>query len=219
MSFSSFSDNDDDLFEESTSSSTDSQSSSTTSEEIKSLLESIDISDIGQIDQMFKRSKIALALYNGSNTFTYTTESFNKTVFNTLNSLTNNVFQYHLFADILEETIIKRMILLTFSKDILEESSDMNLDKIKEALNVEFDQRYVSTYFGSYSKITDFVINYNIYIYTKICQEIGREPLTDIIERNFSDTLVQSISSDSYINSIFKNIASNYNSHYFEDGQ
>lgn len=219
MSYSSFSDNDDDLFDETITSSQNFSSNSSTNDEINSLIKSIDIDDISQIDQMFKRSKIALALYNGSSSFIFSTDSYNKTIFNTLNYLTNNQFQYHLYADLLEESIAKRIVLLRFSKDIVEETSENSLKKIKEFLEVEIDSNFITTYFTSFSKVMTFVIDHNINIYTQLCQEIGREPISQIVEKDFSNVLSTIVSSDNYINNIFNNISSNYTPNLFKNSQ
>jgi len=203
MSYSSFSDNDDDLFQEDTVSENLSHS---TPDDIKSLIESIDKKEFDNIDRMFFRSKVALTLFEGSNSYIYSTDSYNRTIFNTLNSLTDNQFQYNLYADVLEESIAKRIIIRDFLLACVDNTNDQFLKKLSEIVEVDIDQRFLDTYFFSFLEILNFVISQNIDLYTKVCTHISRQPLAQIVDSTFNEESTILISSNSYINSVFKNI-------------
>ncbi len=48
-----------------------------------------------------------------------------------------------------------------------------------------------------------FVIRYNIDIYSKVCQKIGRTPLQPIVDRDLDNVDLNILDSDQYINKYF----------------
>jgi hypothetical protein len=208
MSFNHLSDNDDDLFSETSSIPPSNKSSNTSSnssfDDFRSIIENTDI-DEEKIGSMLMRSKLALTLYESANTFIYEANSYGRTNFNTLNSLTDGMFQYNLYCDVLEESIFRRMLILDFVNAITEQSDDDIFKKISELFKIEMDQRFVSTYFHSMRKILNFVILDNIDLYKKICVQCNREPSLALIEQQ-TDAVKDYLSSDLYINRIFANI-------------
>jgi hypothetical protein len=214
MSYSSFSDNDDDLFSDSPSS-TKSYSSNPT-DEIQSLIDSIDSKDIDHIDSMLFRSKVALTLLDGSNSFIFEINSYNRTIFNTLNSLTNNLFQYQVYAETLEESIVRRLIIRDFLLACVDETDDKFLQKLSEVVEVNIDKKFLVTYFESILDVMNFVIDDNIELYKKVCFEAKREPMLSVIEKDVNQVAENMISSSSYINNIFKNIKHSLGHGYFQ---
>jgi hypothetical protein len=208
MSFNHLSDNDDDLFSETSSIPPSTNSSNTSSsssfDDFRSIIENTDI-DEEKIGSMLMRSKLALTLYESANTFIFEANSYARTNFNTLNSLTDGMFQYNLYCDVLEESIFRRMLILDFVNAITEQSDEDIFKKISELFKIEMDQRFVSTYFHSMRKILNFVILDNIDLYKKICAQCNREPSSSLIEQQ-TDVAKDYLSSDLYINKIFANI-------------
>lgn len=184
----SFSDSDDDLFEESTqvapnpfinntssNYSSDSKDNST-SDKIKSLLDSMPEID-GDFKSLIFRSKLAITFYNGASQFTSNKTSFDRTVFNTLNTLTNGQFQYQLYADQLEEVIVRRTVILDFVEAMIEEADNKALSKLSEMLKINIDSKFINTYFASLAVVMNFTINDQIELYNKVCSFINRTPL------------------------------------------
>lgn len=184
----SFSDSDDDLFEESTqvapnpfininSSNHNSESKeSSASDRMQSLLDSMP-----EVDRDFKslifRSKLAITLFNGASSFTTNLTSFDRTTFNTLNALTNGRFQYELYADELEESIVRRTVILEFIEAMLEEADSGTLNKLSNVLKIQIDTKFINTYFASLASVMNFTINDQIELYGKVCSSINRTPL------------------------------------------
>lgn len=208
MSFSSFSDNDDDLFDDSSSSNSFFQNKPTlnSSEEIQSLIESIEKKDLENIDSMIFRSRVALTLLDSANSYIFENNSYNRSIFNTLNFLTDNKFQYHLYADVLEESLIRRFVIRDFLIACLDSDDSDLLEKLSKVVNVNIDKRFLLTYFQSTLEVLDFSIDHNIALYTKVCENIGREPLSSILNKETNDTAIAITSSNGYINNIFRNI-------------
>jgi len=210
MSFNHLSDNDDDLFSETSSIPPSiklpntNNPSATSLDDFRSIIENADI-DEEKIGSMLMRSKLALTLYESANSFIFQTNAYGRTTFNTLNSLTDGMFQYNLYADILEESIFRRMLILDFVNAITEQSDEDIFKKISEIFKIEMDERFVSTYFHSMRKILTFVIVDSIELYKKICAQSNREPSAALIEQN-TNVAKDYLSSDLYINSIFANI-------------
>lgn len=210
MSFNHLSDNDDDLFSETSSIPPSiklpntNNPSATSLDDFRSIIENADI-DEEKIGSMLMRSKLALTLYESANSFIFQTNAYARTTFNTLNSLTDGMFQYNLYADILEESIFRRMLILDFVNAITEQSDEDIFKKISEIFKIEMDGRFVSTYFHSMRKILTFVIVDSIELYKKICIQCNREPSAALLEQN-TNVAKDYLSSDLYINSIFSNI-------------
>lgn len=211
MSFNHLSDNDDDLFNETSSipSSPKSSASSTSSsfDDFRSIIENTDI-DEEKIGSMLMRSKLALTLYESANTFIYSTTTYTRTTFNTLNSLTDGKFQYNLYCDTLEESIFRRFLILDFVNILVEQSDQDIFLKMSEIFKMHIDQKFISTYFVSMQKIMNFVIADSIELYKKLCAECGREPASAILDQR-SEEAKDYLSADLYINKIFKNIKNN----------
>ena len=211
MSFNHLSDNDDDLFNETSSipSSPKSSTSSTSSsfDDFRSIIENTDI-DEEKIGSMLMRSKLALTLYESANTFIYSTTTYTRTTFNTLNSLTDGKFQYNLYCDTLEESIFRRFLILDFVNILVEQSDQDIFVKMSEIFKMHIDQKFISTYFVSMQKIMNFVIADSIELYKKLCAECGREPASAILDQR-SEEAKDYLSADLYINKIFKNIKNN----------
>jgi hypothetical protein len=207
MSYSSFSDNDDDLFDDSAPSFTSSSSNfNSTSDDIQSLIEGIDKKEFEKIDRMFFRSKVALTLFEGSNEYIFSNDSYNRTIFNTLNSLTDNQFQYHLYADVLEESISRRVIIRDFLLACVDNTNDQFLKSLSEIVEVDIDQRFLDTYFFSFLEILNFVISENVDLYKKLCEQINRQPMSQIVDNTINQDSIALVSTNAYINSIFQNI-------------
>lgn len=217
MSYSAFSDNDDDLFSEPNFSDTNSNLTNTPSDEIKSLLESIDSKDLEKIDSMFFRSKVALTLLDGANSYVYdTSNSYNRSIFNTLNFLTNNQFQYNLYADVLEESILRRLIIKDFLEACINNVDTSFLEKLSQLMNINIDDKFLATYFESFLDIMNFVVDDNIQLYVKVCQQANREPMTSIVEKKPDDHSSMIISSNTYMNNVFLNIKHSLGHGYFK---
>jgi len=151
-------------------------------------------------------------LFNDSSTLSSSSDSsaysYNRSIFNTLNQLTDGSFQYNLYADVLEESIIRRLIILDFVDGIVFSDNDHEraLEKIGKVLNINIDERFIRTDFVSFHRLLTSSIDYNIEVYKSVCSHINREPSSFVIEKNISDASYMTLSSDSYINSIFSNM-------------
>lgn len=210
MSYSSFSDNDDDLFNDAPPSSS-TNFSTRTPDDIQSLLESVDGKDLSSVSSMLFRSKVALTLFDSANSYVYDSNAYNRTIFNTLNYLTNNEFQYHLYADVLEETIVRRVIIRDFLSACVNQTSDDLLRKLAQIVNVDMDKKFIVTYFESSLGIMNFAIQQNIELYTKVCAHVNREPFSFVIDNNIdSEDVMTLVSPNSYINNVFSNIKNSF---------
>lgn len=207
MSFSNVSDNDDDLFSSQNSPKRD---VNPVFDDIQTLIENTSSADLEKIDSMFFRSKVALSLFDGANSFIFDNNSYNRSIFNTLNSLTDNKFQYHLYADILEESIFRRIIIHDFVATMIDEAKPKLLENLSKAVKVDIDDKFIATYFKSMRRILDFSIDRSIAIYTSVCEHINRPPLQTIVQRNMEETARHLLSSDSYINNVFHNIKASF---------
>lgn len=217
MSYSAFSDNDDDLFSESNFSDTNSNRINTPNDEIKSLLESIDQKDLEKIDSMFFRSKVALTLFDGANSYVYDTfNSYNRSIFNTLNFLTNNQFQYNLYADVLEESITRRLIIKEFLEACVDNVDSEFLSKLSKVMNITIDEKFLATYFESFLDMLNFVIDDNISLYVKVCQQVNREPMSAILNKKPDEDINTIVSSNTYMNNVFHNIKHSLGHGYFK---
>lgn len=207
MSFSNISDNDDDLFSPKNSPKKD---VNPVFDDIQTLIDNTSPADLQKIDSMFFRSKVALSLFDGANNFIFDNNSYNRSIFNTLNSLTDNKFQYHLYADILEESIFRRIIIHDFLSAMIDEAKPKLLENISKVVKVDIDDKFIATYFKSMRRILDFSINRSIAIYTSVCQHVNRPALQTIVDRNMEDSAKLLLSSDSYINNVFHNIKASF---------
>jgi hypothetical protein len=208
MSFN-INDNDDDLFNDQPSKPSDSNYS-----DVQALINSIPEDESETIDAIVNRSRMSLALYHGAHSFIYNTSSYNRSIFNTLNQLTDGMFQYQLYADILEESITRRIIILDFVNTIAnahsEEYDEKALKLIGKALKTNIDDRFIRTYFVSFHRLLVSAIDYNVEIYKAVCAHINREPSQFVLDKTTSDLSIMTLSSDSYINSIFANMRNSF---------
>jgi hypothetical protein len=205
MNYDNLSNNDDDLFAESTSSSTISNENISSSElNIDNLLSSLDV-NLDNIDSMLFRARIVTTLIDTSNKFIYETNSYNRSIFNTLNSLTNGEFQYTLYAETLEESIFRRVLILEFLNSCTDQMDEKILSLLSKATNTTIDSKFINTYIVAMKNILVFSIDYNISVYHTLCEKINRQPIDFDIELN-SHIVESYINSSSYINSVFTNI-------------
>lgn len=207
MSFSNFSDNDDDLFSESSSQSENSKSNFFT-DQIKNILDSNDVDnaiDPNLLKNIFLRARMANSLYDTSNDFIFSNTSYNRTVFNTFNFLTDNRFQYDLLADVLEESITRRVVVLDLVNTIVTQANSTVLEAITNSFGIELNSSYLNTYFNSFISVMEFVIEDNINLYKSICDKINRPCLQALLDKDV-EHFQNLIYSDVYINNVFDNI-------------
>lgn len=202
MNYDALSNNDDDLFSDNSSDNTN--QTFTSDSGIDNLLNSLDI-NLEEVDSMLFRARIVTTLIDTANKFVYETNSYNRTIFNTLNSLTDGQFQYTLYAETLEEGIYRRLLVLDFLKSCTDEMDEKILALISKATSSNLDSRFINTYIVSMKNILEYSIDYNISIYNKICEQINRSPISFDIDNNF-DLMHTYINPTSYINSVFTNI-------------
>ena len=194
--YSDISSNDDDLFSPSKSSSKKEQTSSLANDVEKILKETSE----GKIDATLVRAKLAHALYDTSNHFVFSVDSYQRTVFNVLNHLTNNTYAYNFYADVLEESIAKRIVIFDFLSSITKSASNEKiLSFLADKMDINIDSFFFNTYVNSMGQMLDFIINYNIDIYVKICQHVGRPPVESIVSRNVDALDPKLMNSDEFI--------------------
>lgn len=217
---SNFYDNDDDLFEDTTSSpppsafhNVFSHSSDNTDnekdQEFDSLIESTkDYYKSKQIgsDSFLLRTGIITSFYEVSNRYVYETDSLGRSVFSKLNELTNGLYGKELYANVLEETIIKRLSILDFLNSILSSDNTKSFKLAAKHLKIEIDDSFLRIYFGSLSKVMAHAIDRNIDIYQKLCEQINRVPMKAVVDKDIDMIDIQMFSSNSYINRSFESI-------------
>lgn len=194
--------NDDDLFSDSKS--TEKQSSKPTDNLFKEIEELLSkTSDKEFFSQVEIRSKIVNSFNDSANRYIYSTDSYNRSLFDELNNITNGMFAYRVYADILEESLTRRLVIFDFLK-LLASAKDERLMKfLTKNLNLTIDEHFVKTYIVSSQEMLDYIIRYNIDIYTNVCQKIQRTPQQAILDRNLDDIDLSLINSDEYINKYF----------------
>lgn len=200
--YSDISSNDDDLFAPSKSSSKANNHSDALVDDLENLLKDTSAKDLSST--MF-RTRLAHAMYDTSNNFIFGIDSFNRTVYNTLNFLTNNTFAYNLYADVLEESIAKRIVVYDFASSVTNNANEKILSFLSQKTNAHLDTFFFNTYIGSMLEMLDFSINYNIDLYKSICNHLGRQPIAALIDRDVnaidpiimdsSDYIIRSFSS------------------------
>jgi hypothetical protein len=109
--YSNISSNDDDLFSNS------SETPKKTNQSFDSILDDVEAylnkKNPSGVESVIVRTKLAHTLYDTANNFIFSTDSYNRTIFNTLNLLTDNKFSVNLYADVLEESIARRLVVLS----------------------------------------------------------------------------------------------------------
>jgi len=194
--YSDISSNDDDLFDSSKSSSKTSQHVNALTDDLENLLNDTNVSNL---DSTIFRARLAHALYDTAHSFIFTADSYNRTVFNALNSLTNNKFASDLYADVLEESIAKRIVVFDFISSVTTTANEKILQFISQATSAKIDSFFFNTYVSSVLEMLDFSINYNIEIYLKICSVLNRQPISAVVERKVDDLDSKIMSSSEYI--------------------
>lgn len=194
--------NDDDLFSDSNS--TEKQSSKPTDNLFKEIEELLSkTSDKDFFSQIDMRSKIVNSFNDSANRYIYSTDSYNRSLFDELNNITNGSFAYRVYADILEESLTRRLVVFDFLK-LLASAKDKRLMKfLTKSLHLVIDEHFVKTYIISSQEMLDYIIRYNIDIYINVCQKIQRTPQQAILDRNLDDIDLSLINSDEYINKYF----------------
>lgn len=201
--YSGISSNDDDLFAPSETSSKKNSHSENIANDVENLLKD---KSFDGIDATIIRARLANALYDTANRFIFDTDSFNKSVFNSLNALTNNMFAYQLYADVLEESLAKRIVVFDFATTLSKSKNDKVLEFLAQKINVNLDEFFFNTYLNSLLDIMDETINYNIQIYLKVCAHLGKTPLSCIIDRDPDAIDPMILNSSEYIFSTFSSI-------------
>jgi hypothetical protein len=201
--YSGISSNDDDLFAPSKSSSKANNHSEALVDDLENFLKNNSTKEV--TSTMF-RTRLAHAIYDTSNNFIFGVDAFNRTVYNTLNFLTNNGFAYNLYADVLEESIAKRIVVYDFASTMTDSANKKILAFLSQKTNANLDTFFFNTYVASMLEMLDFSINYNIELYKTLCNHLNRQPIAALIDRdvNAIDPLV--MDSSNYIIKSFSSI-------------
>jgi hypothetical protein len=146
------------------------------------------------------------AFYELCNNFIFENESFGRTLFSTINRITDNQFQFELYADVLEESILKRFSIKQFLESVLSEETISTIENNSSELKIEIDKLYMNNYFGSMLKIMNHSIERNIQIYEKLCLTINRTPIKQIVDRDYYFVDSFSFNVKDQINSSFSSI-------------
>lgn len=205
MQYDNISSDDDDLFNDDVFSQSSSSSSSYSDDNfnVQNILKSLDISE-EQLDTMILRARIVTTLIDSSCSFIYETNSFTRSIFNSLNSLTDNQFQFNLYIETLEESIIRRMIVLRFLNTCTEEMDESLINIISKATKSTIDARFLNTYIRSMRDMMAYAVDYNLAVYTKLCEQVNRVPIDFSIEN--SEMVDSYFNQGYYINNVFRNI-------------
>lgn len=201
--YSDISSNDDDLFAPSKSSSKVNNHSDALADDFENILKDTSAKDLNST--MF-RTRLAHALYDTANSFVFGVDSFNRTVFNTLNFLTNNTFAYNLYADVLEESIAKRLVVFDFASSITNSANEKILAFLSQKTNAHLDSFFFNTYVSSMLEMLDFTIDYNLEIYKRVCAHLNREPIPALVDRNVDAVDPLIMDSSDYIIKSFSSI-------------
>lgn len=200
-----FYDNDDDLFEEPSPSTT----STPVNNDIDSFLEQTKdyIDSKGkELNNFAIRTGMATTFYEVSNRFIFNVETLNRSIISSFNRLTNGAFEKELFADVLEESILKRFAVQSFLNSILSEEGMPNIVVNSSKIKLDIDESYLKSYFGSMNKIMIHAINRNIDIYEKLCVQIDRVPMKAIIDRDFNVADISMFTANNYVLNSFNSI-------------
>lgn len=214
---SSYSDNDDDLFEEQPSISAASSfhdlfahSEHTTSdqavnsliEETKGRLSSKNLDS----DQFRIRTGIVTSFYEVCNRFAFANDSLLRTEYDYLNQISDNLFGKLFYLNFLEENIIKRFSVQHFLTVIINTDDVSTFEEAAKTLNIQIDTSFIRVYFGAILKLMDHAIDRSIAIYEKLCSELNKVPLKAILDKDHNSPDLDLISSSSYIMRSFDSI-------------
>ena len=204
--YSNISSNDDDLFsnkqEEKTN--TSATSANTILDDLEAYLSK---KNPNGLDSVIVRTKLAHTLYDTANNFIFSIDSYNRTIFNTLNLLTDNKFALNLYADVLEESLAKRLIVFDFLNSVTSSSANEKvISFLSKKLNINVDNFFFNTYVFSAMEMFQSIIDYNLDIYLKVCNLINRQPLNALLEKdsNLIDPLL--LDTNAYIFNTFSSI-------------
>ncbi len=195
------SNNDDDLFDKDSSSQESIKSTNDIFKEIEDILSKS--SENFSINHAEIKSKLVNSFNDSANRYIFNNDSFNRSIFDQLNSITNGLFAYRVYADILEESLSRRFVIVDFLRLLASDDKDNIMDFLTRKINIKTDKNFINTYIISTQEILDYVIRYNIEIYVNVCQKIERTPLESIVNRDIENTDLTLLSSDEYINKYF----------------
>lgn len=192
--------NDDDLFEKKSDPKPDSSNQNVNSfiKEIEDLFKS-DNKEAFFSDINFK-SKFFNSLTDSTNSYIYNIDSYQRSLFDSLNRMTNGLFAKQVYADILEESISRRLVVFEFVNLLASSQNDKIIQFLSEKMDINLDSRFYNIYLNSMLDIMNFVIDYSISIYTSLCPLIDRTPVQSIVNRSPNDIDSAIFSSDTYIN-------------------
>lgn len=198
-------DNDDDLFQDFSSSSENKTLPNDIDSFIDQTKENLDAKGLGSKSFMF-RAGLSTTLYEACARFVFQTDSLNRTVFDHLNTISNGAFAHELYANVLEESLMKRFAIKSFLQEILDETNAEQISIIANDLKINISPEFFNIYFGSLIKILNHAINRSIDIYEKLCVQINRTPIQQIIDRDYSYFDFSVISSSVYVAQAFDSI-------------
>jgi hypothetical protein len=160
------------------------------------------------------KNKIFSSLISSADEYINNTGAHNRSIFDVLNKLTNGEFGRTLYADILEEQIVRKIVVHSFfsdiyslkDKDLASEVSDSI--KLSKFVNIICSDDFFQTYILSMTEMLDHSIAYNIDTYIRLCESINRTPIEDIVTRNIlsSDNLSPLTNFDTYLDKQFSAI-------------
>jgi hypothetical protein len=198
------SDNDDDLFEPKPQTANKPKSSAAPSvDSIFKDVESLLSTEKQSYNSFIFKSKLANTLYEACNDYINELNSYNRSIFDALNSITQGLFQYQFYADTLEESIARRLVMREFVGS-LNKSADSNiLGYLSDRMKITIDTQFFNTYVVSLLEMLEHAIDYNTSIYIKVCEKINRTPMPSILAKDTSQTDMLVSQSGSYINKKF----------------
>jgi hypothetical protein len=192
--------NDDDLFSSESSSKESPKSSDEIFKDIEKMLKDKPSDFFNEVEIT---SRIVNSFNDSANRYIFATDSYNRSIFDELNSITSGKFSYRVYADILEESLARRFIVFDFLKILASAKDERLLKFFTQKMKLNIDSRFVNTYVTSLIEMLNFAIDYNIEIYIKVCQKIDRTPLQPIIDRDIDNVDLNLLDSDQYINKYF----------------
>jgi hypothetical protein len=130
------------------------------------------------------KSRIVNSITSSSAEFINSLESGHRSVFDALNQLTNGDFAKRIYADALEDAIVRRMVVLHFLNDLDELKENHLLMEASKKLNLNIDSHFFKIHISSLAEMISFSIEYNVSIYVTLCEQIGRTPIQSIVERS-----------------------------------
>lgn len=204
MSYNEFiSQSDDDLFE-STSKPVRQETSAPTEELLKGIEELLSKdSQQNYVSHLHLQSRLINSINDSANRYVHMNENaFERSIFDQLNLLTNGAFAYRVYADVLEESIIKRMVVFDFLKIVAsldEEFKNVLNDDLKKI----FNEHMIRTYIVSMQELLDYAIRYQIDVYKAVCQKIERTPQKFVVDRDIESVDLNILNYENYLSKYF----------------